>query len=580
MDTHIATLQATLQAINSRQSHPRHRREAKNKPFTSAILNRQGLDILTFIRDADPQLEASLFWYPPLPQAHPSSSSQQQQSNQPDSIQRQHQNHPGSQESGESTRLSAQSEQDPHQLLIPRVPEPRQIQPPTPLRQTKPGWKSAPSSSDDQFSAKTLLLAAQRLNDNYRSAPRARKHIKLLLQRHAELSKAIEKYERAIREGEEKIKVASAANLDRASSVVLALPAQSASATKGGSEEKRQELQRLKNEIQKEELEILALEAMTLELSKASSSKVKLEETGSSTRTSSGAPGSLPSVSKNLGKGNDDEFAEGTNRGAPSGDGLGLTEGGEEDKTITEGLVRDGGVGEQELAEASFSSPPLAETVDEAEESLPTPEPTDELERISENIWTCFGDSLRLVAPEREGADFLETLGYLRRLSAGGQAGDPSHQALLASGDTSLSSAISGSQASSGSTANAAGAAPAGSTSVLTATTVVKAFVLVQLVTSPAPHTLEMNEIKALTNTWWEAKGRNSFVKAIRALRGKGGGGRGGEEEEGNSSEEEEEIEEGKEGGEQLATKAVYSLVAKKLLRLRRTGGLAPVSFA
>ena len=72
------------------------------------------------------------------------------------------------------------------------------------------------------------------------------------------------------------------------------------------------------------------------------------------------------------------------------------------------------------------------------EEDTPMlPESSDELERICESVWSLFGDNLRYVAVDREGADYQETLRVLQDLSSGKSS----------VGDVSMASSSSESQA-------------------------------------------------------------------------------------------------------------------------------------
>lgn len=82
-------------------------------------------------------------------------------------------------------------------------------------------------------------------------------------------------------------------------------------------------------------------------------------------------------------------------------------------------------------------------------------------------------------------------------------------------------------------------------------------------------HALEFASIKNEAGEWWEGeRGRAGFVAAGSGVAGAGGaGGMAG-------------TEGWEEKGDQLATKAVYGLVAKKLLRIKRAGGAASVGFA
>lgn len=142
MDVHLATIASALDSIG--RLHVKS--AATPRPFTSAVLNTQRLDVLDFIRDADP-FESNLFSREPEGEAGPSDIT-----------------------------------------LGRRQPERRAYVPPTPLRKQA---KDAEARGLVEFDARTLLKAAQRLLDNYHNAPRARKHIKALLRKHTELQRTI-----------------------------------------------------------------------------------------------------------------------------------------------------------------------------------------------------------------------------------------------------------------------------------------------------------------------------------------------------------------------------------------------------
>jgi len=198
------------------------------------------------------------------------------------------------------------------------------------------------------------------------------------------------------------------------------------------------------------------------------------------------------------------------------------------------------------LPSAADDEPALAA----AEEPSPArlPEATDELERVTENIWSALGDVLRVLRPECEGLGFHETLGLLQALMRGEGASGP------AVGETSLGSTATGTTASSATAASSSAAA----LPVLapTPTTVHAAHLLVLLLCAAAPHQENMNAIKAAAQTWWHEQGRAAWLSH--------GGAKEGTEEQGDS----------------LATKAMYQLVAQKILRVRHVGGGRVVSFA
>lgn len=133
METHLTTIGSTLEAIARLHANTPSSSRNIYRPFTCAVLNTYKLDILDYIRDAD-HVESNLFWYPPVPVA-PSGSNAEA-------------------EAGQDTITSG---------VAARLPETRQIVPPTPLRKTA---IEAEAKGLVQFEARTLLKAAQRLLDN------------------------------------------------------------------------------------------------------------------------------------------------------------------------------------------------------------------------------------------------------------------------------------------------------------------------------------------------------------------------------------------------------------------------------
>lgn len=179
------------------------------------------------------------------------------------------------------------------------------------------------------------------------------------------------------------------------------------------------------------------------------------------------------------------------------------------------------------------------------------PESSDELERICENVWSLFGDNLRYVAVEREAADYGETLRILQDLSMGGASGG-------GEGDSSMVSSSSGSQATaatSGSTSSSLGQLDnAGPPSP---TVAIAAHVLYALLTTPSPHIMDFDLLKAEGESWWNQHGQE-------ALRASAAGREAPDMSDSSGS---------------LANKAVYSLIAKKLLRLQFRGARRIISF-
>jgi hypothetical protein len=179
------------------------------------------------------------------------------------------------------------------------------------------------------------------------------------------------------------------------------------------------------------------------------------------------------------------------------------------------------------------------------------PEGSDELERICENVWSLFGDNLRYVAVDREAADYQETLRVLQHLSTGG--GGAANV-----GDASMASSSSESQA----TAATSGSTGSASSNLENAgppspTVAIAAHVLFALLTTPSPHVMDFDELKARGESWWTSEGREALQKS--ALNPASF-----DFDDSSSS---------------LASKAVYSLIAKKLLRLQFRGAKRIISF-
>ncbi|KAL4398759.1 hypothetical protein ACI68E_004156 [Malassezia pachydermatis] len=169
------------------------------------------------------------------------------------------------------------------------------------------------------------------------------------------------------------------------------------------------------------------------------------------------------------------------------------------------------------------------------------PPVSDELERITAMLWRGFGESMRYAAPGCASASYAATFGVLRALEQCAPQQDD-----MPSGD-----------------------AP-NPTSPLPVMVVMMAHVLLLLMRSPAPHTLSLPAIKTFSEKWWKQQGqpdlqaaqaqpatRNTLVQHVGL-----------------------DATEGEQTGEALATRAVYGLVAKKLLRIQRAGGAANVRFA
>lgn len=151
MDTHLSSLEATLAALA--QLHNRTAIDARSpRPFTAAVINSLKLDVLDFIRDAD-TFEASLFWYPTSSTAAGTSGKAATS---------------GGRVPAPSLATTAHAVDDAvtaprDQLGAPKVPERREYVPPTPLKKTT---HESGTQGIEQFDARTLLKAAQKLMDN------------------------------------------------------------------------------------------------------------------------------------------------------------------------------------------------------------------------------------------------------------------------------------------------------------------------------------------------------------------------------------------------------------------------------
>lgn len=260
METALQTLTNTLGAINSRQAaaRKRARKGAEATPFTSAVLNREGLEIYTYIRDADSQTEANLFWYPPLPQSAAASRAGPSGSNH---------------RSGHSisARNGTDDVNEADLLLAPRLPEPRHIAPPTPLRNpvstNKPNFQS---QNDQSVDPRTLLLAAQRLNDTCGKGSRTHKHIKGLIKKNTTLNQDIKRYELQIRESEAQLRaVAEGKPISAAQLASAHSDAPQTDNISAATAQVQTQISEIQDSIQKEQLEILALDEMINELRQA-----------------------------------------------------------------------------------------------------------------------------------------------------------------------------------------------------------------------------------------------------------------------------------------------------------------------
>lgn len=627
MDNALQSLTNTLDAINSRQAaaRKRARKGGDATPFTSAVLNREGLEIYTYIRDADPQTEANLFWYPPLPQsastsrAGPSSSAHRS-------------SHlaPGRTNNGGHISEDA-SEAD--LLLAPRLPEPRHVAPPTPLRNTNASNKqSFQSQSDQSVDPRVLLLAAQRLNDTCGKGSRTRKHIKGLMKTHASLNQAIKAYEQQIRQSENQLRLtAEGKPIGASQNSSTSSETQHLNSTDSATDQIRSHLSEVQETIQKEELEILALEEMIAELRQARLDRQKQElerqqraeaaaEQSRIQARSEQAPrrSMLPRASLA-----DVDQADATvQQRAPESDPIAE----DEDQELLDSRVdftrQEEEEEEEQVQQLQYNVEPQyeAEQTEEADISVaqaqhdvsanqsyddtadltiqkprepelvesyevhdnvadtsaaidpartPAEEPStssqqpqqtqllaatgqssDELERVVQKVWEVFGDALRSVAPERESADYHDTLDVLKALMTGGDKPN--------AGDYSV-----GSVQTSSTLSTAASEASAAASAQLTPEVLMTAFVIFQMLISEEPHRMNIDELKVRGHEWWSTSGMQVWLHA--------------------RSHDENDVPtraEAFEDGQNLARKATYGMISKQLFAIKRQKGVGLVGFA
>ncbi|PWY98059.1 hypothetical protein BCV70DRAFT_202233 [Testicularia cyperi] len=623
MDNALQSLTNTLQAINSRQAaaRKRARRGINTTPFTAAVLNREKLDILTYIRDAD-QLEASLFWYPPLPQSSVQSHHKSTQSAPgPSAYPGAARNH-NTGSSINSATVSDENKETSH-LLAPRLPEPRHIAPPTPLRRTQTAAASEYAQGDDTpLDARVLLLAAQRLNDTYRSAPRARKHIKGLIKKHDALSATIRQYEVLIRENDRRLRAGNASRTPDAHglSSTTADLRETSEADDQDELKAREELLKIQDTIQKEELEILALEEMISELKQA---QITLEaqrqeqeqqrhdeemyvpqdaseqtfSTPEFDETLRRRPSHIDTAESELVVLPDDKTQAQTQPSAQQDETIlrdevvsyaqqpslhHFVEGGDNiegsrdhpkepsgilSEDISIGHVGQVGMtaidrdadrdvfadGDETVGHDEQHQSELVPSAHEPEQNVPVvefPNSSEELERVTIKVWNVFGDALRLAAPEREMADFHATLEILHNLMSGADRSHP--------GDYSTGSAQTASTQ-----ATLMSEASAGVSSQLTPEILMTAFVISQMLRSPEPHRMNIDDLKVRGHEWWTQSGMQVWLHS-RAP-----------EEAGLPSQVE-----AFEDGQNLARKATYGMISKQLFAIKRQKGVGLVGFA
>lgn len=526
METHLAAIHASLD-----QLHALHARisESSSRPsyFTNAVLNPGRVDILELIRDAD-AFEASLFVAPTK---------------------------------GERTGA-------------PEAPKPalRPVAVPTPLKQPR----TEPSD------ARTYLLAAEKLLQNYHNAPRARKHIRMLLRREGELQRHITRYQATIEQ-------ASKAQAQQTSTSSSGPAPHEASSPTRAPRVDAAEWQRIKEEIQRERMEILALESLLHEHeASAAQRKAAAPEASPMRAPTTPAKASAPTPARTT----PDTRLRSTP--GPSGTprrALASSVSRAETPTTTprraalrastSQVPREGCApstprrttpARPSPAAPPTSTPrrtpttrPLSQSVSGTptqggtpRRALPRTSPagtaalvpmgtvppaTDALERVAAHVWERFGEPLRYARPGCASASFSDTFQALRQL----EQGVPHEE---------------GAPDSYGSAPN-----PSGPLSVSVA---MMAHVMLLLLRAPAPHTLTLPTIKALSETWWRQQGQAALQAAMRAPT--------------SCSALVQQVgldpTDVEQAGDALATRAVYGLVAKKVLRIQRAGGAPSVGFA
>lgn len=448
MDASLASIRTALEQLHAQNvatiSHAK-----RTAYFTNAVLNPQRLDILELIRDAD-AFEASLY-------------------------------------------VSAPPEPTPGPSTAPAEPKPhfRSVPVPTPLKQ------SHHADSD----ARTYLLAAEKLLQNYHNAPRARKHIRMLLKRDAELQRHISRYH---------------ATIDQAGKAQLFARTPPPPPTRA----KRSEA--LQAEIQREKMEILALESMLSE-----------KETAPPTTPAARSPRPAPTPQR-------------TPRRASPAKSPALS------KSVAAPPTPRTPKNARPLAQ-SVSSPRTPTTRVSPPKTQPTASPslvplgvvptaTPELERITTRIWDLFGEHVRYAAPGCKAASFPDTFAILRALEQGG----PQAMEVDVHGDAPNPSVPP-------------------SVGIM-----MMAHVLLLLMRTPPPYTLSLPLIKSYSDKWWKQEGQATIRAGIQDMSTR------------NQLIQQLGIDAADldQTGDALATRAVYGLVAKKLLRIQRTGGAANVRFA
>ncbi|PWN35275.1 uncharacterized protein FA14DRAFT_160494 [Meira miltonrushii] len=551
METHLTTLSATLDAISRIHNKPSR---SSSRPFTSAILNTHKLDVLDFIRDAD-QFEANLFWYPPRTGdaggsnvAGPSSRSRDDHA---------------------KAAVSA-----PEINVAPRLPEPKAFNPPTPLRKAA---KDAEARGLVEFDARTLLKAAQKLTDNYHSVPRARKHIKTLLKKHADLQRTIRELDNSVAENDALIaKVQTNPGLFTSGGRV----------SKSGDGNASLDIDKIQEDIRREEMEILAIE-QTMEDLQEQKKRMKQAPSRSKTATTP-RKSSQATPKKTTVPASTSQTKTPTPRSSIGDRTTPRSSVGSKTKAAATPSPRKSATKDKSPAKELHSTParditaqvePIADLADETirlqpskriesegeenakvarQSSIDTTvtdergsaiETSDELERICENIWAMFGDNLRYAAPSTESANVEETIEILQNLSLSKDSNSSPDISTASSNVTGTTAATSGSTISTSALPNAGPPSP---------TTVIAARILISMLKSAAPHSEDIEELKKDASSWWSTEGSKAYSQASRgdldmtSL----------------------------DSGEALAKKSIYELAAKKIIKFRFKGTKRVAQFA
>lgn len=289
MDTHLTTLQATLSSIAQLQrplfTHP------APQPFTLAFLDDPSSSASSsskrdFIRESD-AIERRLFHFPPIGgsglEEEQQTGGNTGQISTTGGIRETADEDPSASPSSHVDSLSDE--------VFLRKPQVRSVAVPTPLRpSTTSGDKSStrlskavPSQSQSQstqYDARSLLIAAQRLNDNYQHGPRTRKHIKTLLKQAKDsISQSQIHNDRIVKLEKVLALLASGTNVDDIGTDQLRellgvdgltvaqekKPSTSASSSTR-IRELRKRTEEIKAQLNREEMEVLALEEMREEV--------------------------------------------------------------------------------------------------------------------------------------------------------------------------------------------------------------------------------------------------------------------------------------------------------------------------